>query len=92
MPVSLAPSFSQVAAACFPLPGCSVSGYAFAQGTRYNLTIYTPAGAGCPSHTTTPPAAAATRPWPPPCSFSTPAPTPTPAPWPTLPNSRLFNP
>ena len=50
MPVSLAPSFSQVAAACFPLPGCSVSGYAFAQGTRYNITIYTPAGAGCPSH------------------------------------------
>ena len=50
MSVSLAPSFSQVAAACFPLPGCSVSGYAFAQGTRYNLTIYPPAGAGCPSH------------------------------------------
>ena len=49
MPVSLAPSFSQVAAACFPLPGCSVSGYAFAQGTRYNLTITTPAGMGCPS-------------------------------------------
>ena len=50
MPVSLAPSFSQVAAACFPLPGCSVSGYAFAQGTRYNITIYPPTGAGCPSH------------------------------------------
>ena len=50
MPAHFALSFSQVAAACFPLPGCSVSGYAFAQGTRYNLTIYTPAGAGCPSH------------------------------------------
>ena len=49
MPASLAPSFSQVAAACFPLPGCSVSGYAFAQGTRYNITICTPAGAGCPA-------------------------------------------
>ena len=50
MPAHFAPSFQQVAAACFPLPGCSVSGYAFAQGTRYNITIYTPAGAGCPSH------------------------------------------
>ena len=49
MPACFAPSFPQVAAACFPLPGCSVSGYAFAQGTRYNLTIHTPAGAGCPS-------------------------------------------
>ena len=49
MPARLALSFPQVAAACFPLPGCSVGGYAFAQGTRYNLTIYTPAGAGCPS-------------------------------------------
>jgi hypothetical protein len=44
----LTPSFQQVAAACFPMPSCSVSGYAFAQGTRYNLTIYTPPGVGCP--------------------------------------------
>ena len=50
MPARLALSFPQVAAACFPLPGCSVGGYAFAQGTRYNRTIYPPAGAGCPGH------------------------------------------
>ncbi|ALW86867.1 hypothetical protein AUC43_18365 [Hymenobacter sedentarius] len=48
MPACLSSSFEQVAAACFPLPGCSVSGYAFAQGTRYNIIIYTPPGAGCP--------------------------------------------
>ena len=50
MPARFALSFPQVAAACFPLPGCSASGYAFAQRSRYNITIYTPAGAGCPSH------------------------------------------
>ena len=49
MPACLAPSFQQVAAACFPLPGCSVGGYAFAHGTRYNIIIYTPAGPGCPA-------------------------------------------
>lgn len=44
----LAPNFPEVAAACFPLPGCSVRGYAFARGTRYTVTICPPAGAACP--------------------------------------------
>lgn len=43
-----APSFQEVAAACFPLPGCSVRGYAFAKGTRYAVTVCPPAGAACP--------------------------------------------
>ena len=43
------PRFPEVAAATFPVPGCTVRGYTFAHGTRYNLTICTPAGAGCPS-------------------------------------------
>ncbi len=46
----LSPSFSQVAAACFPLPGCTVRGYAFAKGTRFNITICTPPGMACPGH------------------------------------------
>lgn len=45
----LSPSFPQVAAACFPLPGCTISGYLSAKGARYSLTVSTPAGAGCPS-------------------------------------------
>lgn len=45
----LTPSFSAVAAACFPLAGCSVRGYAFAQGTRYTVTVATPAGTACSS-------------------------------------------
>ena len=44
----ITPSFSAVAAACFPLAGCSVRGYAFARGTRYTVTIATPASAACP--------------------------------------------
>ena len=48
MIVRLSPSFSQLAAACFPLPGCAVRGYASARGTRYALTISTPPGSGCP--------------------------------------------
>lgn len=46
----LSPSFQQVAAACFPLPGCTVRGYFSAKGLRYSLTISTPVGSGCPSH------------------------------------------
>ena len=46
----LALSFFQVAAACFPLPGCTVRGYAFAKGTRFNITIGTPPDAACPGH------------------------------------------
>ena len=48
MIVRLTPSFSEVAAACFPLAGCSVRGYAFAKGTRFNITIDTPPGVACP--------------------------------------------
>ncbi len=44
------PSLPQVAAACFPLPGCTVRGYFSAKGSRYSLTVSTPVGAGCPSH------------------------------------------
>jgi hypothetical protein len=36
----LTPSFSEVAAACFPVPGCRVYGYACKSG--YRLTIYPP--------------------------------------------------
>ena len=50
MIVRLSPSFPQLAAACFPLPGCTVRGYSSAQGARYSLTISTPVGAGCPGH------------------------------------------
>ena len=46
----LSPSFLQVAAACFPLPGCSVRGYAFARGTRFNITVGTPPDVACPGH------------------------------------------
>ena len=46
----LSPSFPQVAAACFPLPGCTVRGYFSAQGARYSLTVSTPVGSGCPAH------------------------------------------
>ena len=45
----ITPSFPEVAAAMFPVPGCTVRGYTFAHGTRYNITICTPAGAGCPA-------------------------------------------
>ena len=39
-----------MAAAVFPVPGCTVQGYCFAKGTRYNITIGTPAGLACPRH------------------------------------------
>ncbi|MBU6122252.1 hypothetical protein [Hymenobacter siberiensis] len=41
-------TFEQVAAAIFPFPGCTVRGYSFAKGTRYNITIGTP-GLGLPA-------------------------------------------
>ena len=50
MIIRFTPSFPEVAAACFPLPGCTVRGYVFAKGTRFNITIATPSGLGCPSH------------------------------------------
>jgi hypothetical protein len=50
MVARLSPSFSQVAAACFPLPGCTVRGYFSAKGSRYSLTVSTPVGAGCPAY------------------------------------------
>ena len=37
----LTPSLGQLAAACFPVPGCTVSGYATSAGFR--LSIATPA-------------------------------------------------
>ena len=36
MPATIAPSLAQVAAACFPVPGAHFTGYAFAQGRRFN--------------------------------------------------------
>jgi len=48
MVVRLAPSFFQLAAACFPLLGCSVRGYSSARGTCYSLTVRTPPGSACP--------------------------------------------
>ena len=44
----LAPSAHQVAAACFPVPGCTVGGYAHRAG--YCLTIGTPASFAGPRH------------------------------------------
>jgi hypothetical protein len=40
MLLRLTPSFSEVAAACFPVPGCRVYGYACKGG--YRLAIYPP--------------------------------------------------
>ena len=48
MVVRLAPSFFQLAAACFLLLGCSVHGYSSARGTCYSLTVRTPPGSVCP--------------------------------------------
>lgn len=45
----ITPSFSAVAAACFPLAGCSVRGYAFACGTRYTVILAPPASTACPA-------------------------------------------
>ena len=45
----ITPAFPTLAAALFPVAGCAVRGYAFAKGTRYNLTITTP-GLGLPAH------------------------------------------
>ena len=45
----ITPHFHEVAAAIFPMPGCTVHGYTFAHGTRYNITICTPVGTGCPA-------------------------------------------
>lgn len=50
MILRLTPSFPEVAAACFPLPGCTVRGYGFAHGTRFNIIICTPTGTACPRH------------------------------------------
>jgi len=36
------PDFAELAAACFPVPGCRVSGYTSARGTRYTLFIRPP--------------------------------------------------
>ena len=48
MPALLAPSFAQVAAALFPLPGCTIGGYSFAHGTRFTIVVDTPAELACP--------------------------------------------
>ena len=48
MPALLAPSFAQVAAALFPLPGCAIGGYSFAHGTRFTIVVSIPAGLACP--------------------------------------------
>ena len=48
MPAHITHTFLAVAAACFPLPGCSATGYFFARLTRYTLTVYPPAGLACP--------------------------------------------
>jgi len=38
----LAPSFPQLAAALFPVAGCTVRGYAHAHGTRFNIELRPP--------------------------------------------------
>jgi hypothetical protein len=48
MPALLTPSFAQVAAALFPLPGCTIGGYAFAHGSRFTIIVSTPEGLACP--------------------------------------------
>ena len=32
----------------FPLPGCAIGGYSFAQGTRFTIVVNTPAGLAYP--------------------------------------------
>ncbi|GAB2874181.1 hypothetical protein [Hymenobacter ruber] len=48
MPALLTPSFAQVAAALFPLPGCTIGGYSFSHGARFTIVVSTPAGLACP--------------------------------------------
>jgi len=42
MPATIAPSLAQAAAACFPVPGAHFTGYAFAQGRRFNCQFDVP--------------------------------------------------